>query len=110
MHQDHDLLVLKVPILPIPTLSKLNKLESNIGARRHVAGVMNGDIEDGLSWPSYTCSLSKPYSNSRNLVAICGLIAVENDPLWGTTLRAVTRDPGCGEFSAENFTPPPRVT
>ena len=85
MHQNHDLLVLKVPILPISTLAKLNKLESNIGARRNVDGVMNGDIEDGLSWPSYTCSPSKPYSNSRNLVAICGLITVENDPLLGTT-------------------------
>jgi len=54
MHQDHNLLMLKVPILPIPTLAKLDKLESNIRAGRHVAGVMNGDIEDGLSWPSYT--------------------------------------------------------
>jgi hypothetical protein len=50
MHQDHDLLVLKVPVLPITTLAKLNQLESNIGARRHVSGVMNGDIGNGLSF------------------------------------------------------------
>jgi len=36
MHQDHDLLVCIVPVLPIASLAKLKKLESNIGARRHV--------------------------------------------------------------------------
>jgi hypothetical protein len=67
MHQDHDLLVLKVPILPIPILAKLDKLESNIGARRHVVGVMNGDIEDGLSWPSYTCFLFQNLIQTRGI-------------------------------------------
>jgi hypothetical protein len=50
MHQDHDLLVLIVPVLPIASLAKLNKLETSIGARRHVAGLTRGELNDGPSF------------------------------------------------------------
>ena len=50
VHQDHDLLVCIVPILPIAVLAKLNKLESDFGIWRHDVEVA-GEYERKRRFP-----------------------------------------------------------
>ena len=80
MHQDHDLLVCIIPILPIATLAKLNELESDVEGRRHVVDKTR-EIERGgrLSWLLIYISSTKPYSVSGKVLAGCLGRAI---PFW----------------------------